>query len=654
MPNTWNCASASYADVNYYAGDGAGAGLVANGDTVTIPADTQTWSSTLTITKAIHLKGAGVTSTYIRNGVSNGQLINWTAVSGQAHRLSAMEFNDGGGGFGVGLTFTFTNAASTTLRVDHCKFNRMNGTQCAFDTCVGVFDHNEVIPGPAVGTDVPIRLYARRWNEPPAVGEGTVGDGSWYAATNWGSSETFYIESNTFTMTAGDFAGMTDGWNGCRFVARYNTVTRGQFTVHGTESPGRQRGSKQIEIYRNTIAGKDDTTFQSVVDIRSGLGLIWDNTTTNFAIPSFNLTADRLFYPFQPWDTADGRNRFDTNTGGGPFESGTASSGPSGQTLTDSSKTWSNDQWVGYSIVKTSGTSQTQVASTITTNDAHSITYLGIAGFSGTAMTFTTGDGYSLYKVAQAFDAPGRAGGSLMFHQHITSLVRSGVGNTTETITSPVSFASMGIATNDYIVIFNANTLTTNTCFGVFQVTVTSAVPPYTATYTVVSDAGADFGSEVYLSKIPASNDQTTEGCYEWNNVASDLGGTYIHFAPYSVAMSQFAIHANEHYYQYVSSGYNGTSGVGRGTAAQMNAITPSLTGTAFWVTDEGGWNTSGDGRGSGRLYRWNGSSWVLYYTPYTYPHPLISDPVTPGTASFPQQTPPTPSGPRGGRVMMT
>lgn len=68
---------------------------------------------------------------------------------------------------------------------------------------------------------------------------------------------------------------------------------------------------------------------------------------------------------------------------------------------------------------------------------------------------------------------------------------------------------------------------------------------------------------------------------------------------------------------------FNGTSGVGRGTRAQMLAITPTTNKVGYWVTDEGDWDTGLPAGTSGQLYTWNGSAWVLYYTPYTYPHPL-------------------------------
>jgi hypothetical protein len=67
---------------------------------------------------------------------------------------------------------------------------------------------------------------------------------------------------------------------------------------------------------------------------------------------------------------------------------------------------------------------------------------------------------------------------------------------------------------------------------------------------------------------------------------------------------------------------FDGSSGMGVGTRAQMDAIKPTRTGVGFWVTDEGQWNSKNPGP-DGRLYVWSGRTWTLKYTPYTYPHPL-------------------------------
>jgi hypothetical protein len=73
----------------------------------------------------------------------------------------------------------------------------------------------------------------------------------------------------------------------------------------------------------------------------------------------------------------------------------------------------------------------------------------------------------------------------------------------------------------------------------------------------------------------------------------------------------------------FADAGFDTNTGVSVGTTAQMNALTPSIVGYGFWVTDQGSWNTTVSPNTSGLLYKWSGTAWVLYYTPYTYPNPL-------------------------------
>ena len=77
----------------------------------------------------------------------------------------------------------------------------------------------------------------------------------------------------------------------------------------------------------------------------------------------------------------------------------------------------------------------------------------------------------------------------------------------------------------------------------------------------------------------------------------------------------------------------DGSAGVGCGTLAQMNAITPTVTGVGYWATDQ----SCSDLTGmvgvnpatpiSGTLYKCTATNtWREYYTPYTYPHPLRTE----------------------------
>jgi len=129
---------------------------------------------------------------------------------------------------------------------------------------------------------------------------------------------------------------------------------------------------------------------------------------------------------------------------------------------------------------------------------------------------------------------------------------------------------------------------------------------------------------------------------YFWNNLKG-LSNSPITIAwdtacgspscPFNPVHTTIDMVANRDFYNQVSS-YNGTSGVGVGTLAQRPAT--CTTGVGYWATDQGNWNhcsgatcSAGAGIGAteqGVLYRCSSTNtWTVYYTPYTYPHPLQS-----------------------------
>lgn len=126
---------------------------------------------------------------------------------------------------------------------------------------------------------------------------------------------------------------------------------------------------------------------------------------------------------------------------------------------------------------------------------------------------------------------------------------------------------------------------------------------------------------------------QALEPIYIWNNegdIVSGWGGSEY------ANTSGGRVQANRDYYPQASgiqtsptSPFDGTSGTGWGTLA--NRPTTCVPGVAYFATDQGSWNTSTtnyygvqQNGADGVLYTCTATNeWTLYYTPYTYPHPL-------------------------------
>jgi hypothetical protein len=379
-----------------------------NGDTITLPAGILHWTSRVTISKAITLQGAAVGTTVVRDSVQSGSLIQVTLAAGNLTRITGIEFQDGGRTnreTGI-LRVVGSNTNGSKFRFDHCKWNNLNGAS-VFDTVIGVIDHDTFVMD---RTGLPINIYGSYWNGR------TLGDGSWVATTQFGSSQFLFIEDNTFTHSDSASKGITDSYAGGRFVVRHNNIFNGLIANHGTESTGRQRGGRAMEVYNNTFTGTDLNRF--VGDVRSGGVLFHDNAISGYWGNSaeFRLYNFRSFHPFAPWGGADGTNPWDVNW---PtvFFTGTAATNNSGTTVTVSGANWRTNYWAGYTLRRTTDTcnSGTTNFSWILSNTSNTITYVNNALYPGeSALSFCAGDSLEIRKVVHALDQAGRALGSLV------------------------------------------------------------------------------------------------------------------------------------------------------------------------------------------------------------------------------------------------
>jgi len=83
---------------------------------------------------------------------------------------------------------------------------------------------------------------------------------------------------------------------------------------------------------------------------------------------------------------------------------------------------------------------------------------------------------------------------------------------------------------------------------------------------------------------------------------------------------------------------FNGSTTIGVGHGTLANRPSTCTAGVGYWATDQGSWNQSG-GAEQGEFYVCTAANtWTLSYTPYTYPHPLVS-----GGSSSAGANPPNP-----------
>jgi len=358
----------------------------APGDTVKIPAGDVTWGASLSITKLVTLQGAGVGNTIIRR----------TGTSMIGGSYNVVYHVDG-----LELRLTHTNNSANILflsgrghKISNCKFVGetskvvgtiwRGGTLCPHPSGVVwncTYESARVmVQGDSAST--PGYVYGRRiWADLDDV-------------VSWGMEHTVFIEDCIFDATA-TTGNITDAEIGGHYVIRYCDITGGGVFVHGISSNG-ERGTRQIEVYGNTMHYEGTGAQDPPIRVRGGTALIWGNTITG---------------GWTNWSTAtimldNELQRFGNDIGDGnePVENGTGShtGGTSSTVLTDSGKSWTPSAFVGWTVYNLTDGS----LGTITANTATTVTVSALSG--GSDNQWESGDSYKVTSGYPTRDQVGR------------------------------------------------------------------------------------------------------------------------------------------------------------------------------------------------------------------------------------------------------
>jgi parallel beta-helix repeat protein len=152
-----------------------------------------------------------------------------------------------------------------------------------------------------------------------------------------------------------------------------------------------------------------------------------------------------------------------------------------------------------------------------------------------------------------------------------------------------------------------------------------------------ITNGGVSVNEEYNDALYPSANSYTQKvhNSYYWSNVRNGSitvsvidGMDYYHRLNQIVNDPEEVIEDREFWVEDAS--FDGTSGIGVGVLASRPST--CTTGVGYWATDQGSWNQEGD---DGVLYKCTSTdTWEVYYTPYTYPHPLRDEAGTTPSAS--------------------
>ena len=547
----------SATDVKIWASDGTGSGglnsvqtlhdqaACHDGDTITIPSGTFSWTTQVTFTKGITLSGnttiGGDHSTWdvtppaindasvIIDNIAdrNTSIINFPSVGAtQLFRLTGLTFRGNLTGGGVGWLRMGGQTGSIpggNARIDHIHVNNVNMAGIWFyQNLRGVADHI-VYDG----------LTGQHMQNVVANGDYSNGDVTFTQAPGYGSSDFFFME-DWYIDNAQSNNTSAGGWDcqrGGKYVVRYCWLHNVEILCHGTEG-SRYHGGRAYELYNNHYIWDGNTT-GAMDGIRSGTMIAHDNTFSgSFKKSGWGLQTYRTFHNFGAnWGGATGLNPWDSNDGvvyvSGTCTAGTVSVPGGAITVVDNTKNMTPGQYVSYQISKPDGFMMRVNSNTATT-------FVGTDQGLGGSL-FNVGDTYVVMRPLVCIDQPCRGAGDLIVN--VTA-------RTSASITLPVATIPVG-STAGFPTHGTADV--NGTYFFITGVTATS--------FTGCTGGNGTFNgnSLVTAAKNNVSGEQTwtrqvIEPCYEWNNIYTPDGTPLSGFvyqanAPMTVGVDYFMDH---------------------------------------------------------------------------------------------------------------
>jgi hypothetical protein len=544
-------------------------GSAVDGDTVAVPAGTATWTSQLVITKAITLMGKTTTDSVAGTAQDNTTITSSTSAASLIQLSTCSPASTCGTKTYRISGITFHGAATHIIALGG------QSSQARVDHChFGINSAAVLITGGVYGV-ADHNVISTSGGQPFKADNGNAGSSEntgnavWALPAEWSSNHFFFIEDNHVTGGGTNVRGMYDVTIGGKAVIRNNKIFNFvPSAAHGTEG-GHVRGSRATIIYGNTINNPSSRAGGT----RSGGILFYNNTWIGKpASPAhFGLDYFREYTSFSggTWNGANGANPWDIND-----TEGTATS------------------TIGTGGYNAGHSSHIYASGTCESGSDQSLKSGGTPNWPA--------DKWKNFQVRRVSD------GKL-------SLIQ---GNSADTLTLNGSCINGGCtATNPKDSTWWKN----GDQYEIRRVLI------------ALDQSGRGQGDLLSgTNPTPVAwPHQQLEPCYSWNN--RNPGGGHVDLAG-AVNANSFVL--NRDYYNEASpvSGVQ-TTGVGVGTLANrptsgvggtdITGVTTNPPGTAYWATDVASVNGSTE---KGALYVWRGSEWVLYYQPYTYPHPLTRD----------------------------